>query len=358
MDDASRRALTYPLSHLTCSSATWIARGVQYLFGSGGRRSTTSRLGLFDDSGRGTAPVSSTDGGGYIPRYDDGAGRSTAPGLYSSAAFGEPLFGTRSRDSLIDEEDRHGDEAFLFQEQHMPRSHSAAPLLRETKSLGPPPGYLMNRTSAIDAVPQMQRSASTGVIGGGQQKSSSSVLHSLGLDSDGADLGSVSRPAPKTLMDLIQEDFPSSPSPYSEYSSHSRPRTASPPSQYNRMDNRMDNGRYGMEQQERISRMDNGRYGMEQQVRVAYSQQDQVGDITHSMDHMRLNTRDGYAVSTVVYGFSSCIIRRHVFLTSYKHLSIVSAARATGHALRLAAATFRKCARESRAALRLCPCRL
>jgi hypothetical protein len=47
-----------------------------------------------------------------------------------------------------------------------------------------------------------RRPASTGVIGG-IQSSSSAVLHSLGLGGNGA-----VRPAAKTLMDLIQEDFP------------------------------------------------------------------------------------------------------------------------------------------------------
>lgn len=272
-----------------------------------------------DDSGRGTAPVSSTDGSGYIPKYND-AGRSTASGLYSAA---EPLFGSRSRGSLIDDEDLKDDnETFLFQQQHMPRSHSAAPLLRESKSLGPPPGYAMNGMNPnIQMNVGMQRSSSTGVIGA-QQKSSSSVLHSLGLDSDGSELGAV-KPAPKTLMDLIQEDFPTSPSPVyneeqdgsyrSEYSSHSRPRTASPPSQYNRADNRS----YEFEQQQqqqRVARMEDGRYGMEQHERVTYSQRDTVGDMTHSMDRMRINTRDGYAVSNVAYLFLAVVSNDALFL--------------------------------------------
>lgn len=213
-----------------------------------------------------------------------------------------------SRGSLIDDEDlQGGDEAFLFQEQRMQRSQSAAPLLRESKSLGPPPGYAMGQRSASnDMNVGLQRSASTGVIGG-HQKSSSSVLRSLGLDSDGSDLGAV-RPAPKTLMDLIQEDFPSSPSPMYKpdqqddtYRSElPRPRTASPPSQYDRVP--VDNARYEMEQQERARRLDNGRYGMEQHE-WSYRQQQQqnaMGDITHSMDRMCVNGRDDYAVSTLL----------------------------------------------------------
>jgi hypothetical protein len=78
-----------------------------------------------------------------------------------------------------------------------------------------------------------RRAASTGVIGHGQS-SSSAVLNSLGLG------GGAVRPAAKTLMDLIQEDFPpeggdvygDSFSPGN--SCNDRPRTTSPLSQQTR----------------------------------------------------------------------------------------------------------------------------
>jgi hypothetical protein len=78
-----------------------------------------------------------------------------------------------------------------------------------------------------------RRPASTGVIGH-TQSSSSAVLNSLGLG------GGAVRPAAKTLMDLIQEDFPpeggdmysDSFSPSNAYMD--RPRTTSPLSQQNR----------------------------------------------------------------------------------------------------------------------------
>lgn len=293
----------------------------QYLFGNGRRTPPTSRLGLYESNlrvdGRGTAPGSSGEGGGgFIPQYNDGAGRSTAPGLYSGE---ETLFGSRrSRRSLIDDEDLSGggDEAFLFPERGMLRSQSAAPLLlRESKSLGPPPGYAMNqRSRSTDTNAGLQRSASTGVIGG-QQKNTSSVLRSLGLDSDGTDLCAV-RPAPKTLMDLIQEDFPASPSPVYkpeqqedsyrsiEHSSHSLQRNASLSPQYDHMDG----GRYGMDQRERQNRIDEERYRMEQRERALYSpQQDPMGNITHSMDHMRVSHRDEYVVSIVSF-YCSCLL--------------------------------------------------
>jgi hypothetical protein len=58
-----------------------------------------------------------------------------------------------------------------------------------------------------------RRSASTGVIGDiHRQGGSSSVLHSLGLGA-----GIAVRPAAKTLMDLIQEDYPKE--PYGEHTS-------------------------------------------------------------------------------------------------------------------------------------------
>lgn len=274
---------------------------LQFLFGRGRQKSAVSRFGLFDTSGRDTAPALDTRS--FIPGYEKEAvaGKSTAPGLYSSSAFDEPIFGTRNRSSLLDDEDGHDDNAFLFNPQLMPRSHSAAPTLRESKSLGPPPGYEMNRTNASDvhnATAGLQRSASTGVIGG-RQKTSSSVLRSLMLDSEGDEpgLGAV-RPAPKTLMDLIQEDFPTSPSPiYSaqqrESTYHERPRTASPPSHYNRSGN----SRYEMEQQGRLTQRANSHYGMENLEQVRYGHRDEIGNYTHSMDRTSMNTSEAYGVS-------------------------------------------------------------
>jgi hypothetical protein len=86
---------------------------------------------------------------------------------------------------------------------------------------------------------------------GGQQNSSSAVLNSLGL---GTGSGAV-RPAAKTLMDLIQEDFPpESPvdagdlycSEFQQGSSYSmeRPRTTSPLSSQNHSIRRSDHFLY------------------------------------------------------------------------------------------------------------------
>lgn len=133
--------------------------------------------------------------------------------------------------------------------ENLIRSHSAAPSLDGRLSVGPPPGLANSETpvvsnrSGVDSylgpamdtsrILQMgqRRPASTGVISG-YQSTSSSVLHSLGLGSGGA-----VRPAAKTLMDLIQEDFPpespfegnghSSPFPRDEIYLE-RPRTTSP----------------------------------------------------------------------------------------------------------------------------------
>ncbi|KAL3920220.1 MAG: hypothetical protein SGILL_003371, partial [Bacillariaceae sp.] len=154
------------------------------------------------------------------------------------------------------------------------RSHSAAPTFDGGLSMGPPPGLARRETPLVSnrsnarhnhiigggakdsyLEPSMNRShilqlgqrrpASTGVIGG-SQTSSSAVLDSLGLGSRG---GAV-RPAAKTLMDLIQEDFPPELSietagdlygndfPRESAYGIERPRTTSPlSSQYNALGN-------------------------------------------------------------------------------------------------------------------------
>ena len=136
------------------------------------------------------------------------------------------------------------------------RSHSAAPSLDGRLSVGPPPGLANSDTplasnrsdylqpalssSRIRQLGQ-RRPASTGIIGdsGGP---SSAVLSSLGLG--GSSNGAV-RPAAKTLMDLIQEDFPPESPLYNDpYTPNTpresnniyleRPRTTSPLSQQSR----------------------------------------------------------------------------------------------------------------------------
>lgn len=90
------------------------------------------------------------------------------------------------------------------------RSQSAAP------NIAPPPGMGGHIFDSVSDILQtgMRRPASTGVIGSSAESS-------------------ISRPIPKTLMELIQEDFPKTPSPeytsgIGEYGSN-RPRSASPP---------------------------------------------------------------------------------------------------------------------------------
>jgi hypothetical protein len=151
--------------------------------------------------------------------------------------------------------------------ENLVRSQSAAPSFDGGLSMGPPPGLAQRETplvsnrssngpasllapdsyleSSLDRSYILQlgqrRPASTGVIDG-SQTSSSSVLSSLGF---GTGIGAV-RPAAKTLMDLIQEDFPpESPgfgtgdfygSSFQRESAYAldRPRTTSPlSSQYN-----------------------------------------------------------------------------------------------------------------------------
>lgn len=156
-------------------------------------------------------------------------------------------FGNGSRLGSMDMMDRRSIGENLI------RSHSAAPSFDGRLSMGPPPGLansetpLVSNQTARDSYlePAMdtsrilqlgqRRPASTGVIGG-TQNSSSDVLRSLGLGPLGSASGGAVRPAAKTLMDLIQEDFPpESPGDLNRYSAYprdeiyvERPRTTSP----------------------------------------------------------------------------------------------------------------------------------
>lgn len=135
------------------------------------------------------------------------------------------------------------------------RSQSATPYLDGRLSVGPPPGlensetpvvsnlassrdsYLESDRSRLQQLGQ-RRSASTGVIG---ESSPSPALYTHSLESfDDSTSGAV-RPAAKTLMDLIQEDFTPESSPDVTYQNDfprgdvyfDRPRTASPLSSQN-----------------------------------------------------------------------------------------------------------------------------
>lgn len=145
------------------------------------------------------------------------------------------------------------------------RSHSAAPSYESRRPLDVHPGHhghhghpglsssktpqTCNRTSresylgpSLDTASILQlgqrRPASTGVIGANQNLSSLTMA-SLGLSPGSGSPGAV-RPSAKSLMDLIQEDFPpESPldargfnSPYTSRNEFilERPRTTSPPS--------------------------------------------------------------------------------------------------------------------------------
>lgn len=101
---------------------------------------------------------------------------------------------------------------------NLERSQSAAPNLLNRSSSNarvvPPPGLgsIGNSNHQRDSDAnnynigsQQQRPASTGLIGENSDRSSS-MLSSLGIDSFGSNAVGTVRPAPKTLMDLIQED--------------------------------------------------------------------------------------------------------------------------------------------------------
>eukprot|EP00543_Licmophora_paradoxa_P007645 CAMPEP_0202456796 /NCGR_PEP_ID=MMETSP1360-20130828/13967_1 /ASSEMBLY_ACC=CAM_ASM_000848 /TAXON_ID=515479 /ORGANISM="Licmophora paradoxa, Strain CCMP2313" /LENGTH=969 /DNA_ID=CAMNT_0049076711 /DNA_START=77 /DNA_END=2986 /DNA_ORIENTATION=+ len=110
----------------------------------------------------------------------------------------------------------------------MERSRSAAP------QINPPPG-MENHNTAYEldrTVLGERRSASAGVLGG-DNETSSSVFASLGLDPESSHrsrIGSAVRPAPKTLMDLIQEDTPNDTPSSLAYNGNGliRPSTAAP----------------------------------------------------------------------------------------------------------------------------------
>lgn len=124
--------------------------------------------------------------------------------------------------------------------ERMIRPQSATPSLDERLSVAPPPGlenrggtpvtsnvaphdtYLESDRSHLRQLGQ-RRPASTGVIG--ERNSPSATLHSLGLPSTS---GAV-RPAAKTLMALIQEDFsPETPDLYQDEVYFDRQESASP----------------------------------------------------------------------------------------------------------------------------------
>lgn len=183
--------------------------------------SSSFLVGLRDNTGRATAPhVGYGDQGGALSETMLNSGLDSNAGFYRSGSVGTEFSGIRIDDN------RQRDE-------HMVRSRSAAPSLLDRSTLGPPPGLGINSNSE-DAFSShfgrsqtrghimeigQRRSASTGVL---SDPETYSVLSSLGLDmsSDRRDSGAV-RPAPKTLMDLIQEDIPND-------QIHSRPQTAAP----------------------------------------------------------------------------------------------------------------------------------
>jgi hypothetical protein len=144
--------------------------------------------------------------------YEATKGRSSVPASMDPALSGlSPHFGSR-----VGSLDQHSIGENII------RSRSAAPSLDGGLSLGPPPGlensqtphasnashdsYLDSDRSHLFHLGQ-RRPASTGVMGT-SQNSSSSVLQSLGSLGLGSVNGGAVRPAAKTLMDLIQEDFP------------------------------------------------------------------------------------------------------------------------------------------------------
>ena len=179
-----------------------------------------------------------------LPRQFNGASNSRFDSSLDRAAVGENLIRSQSAapsfdGRLADARLGLGPPGFATREG---LSHRETPLVSNrtggdfSNRTGEGDSYLTESVVDRSYIYQMaqRRPASTGVIGQ-TQNSSLSVLSSLGLGSAG---GGAVRPAAKTLMDLIQEDFPESSmggdgydvyareNPYME-----RPRTTSPLSQ-------------------------------------------------------------------------------------------------------------------------------
>jgi Pumilio-family RNA binding repeat len=184
--------------------------------------SSSFLAGLRDSTGRSTAPITAGYGGGGLSEalLNNSGMTGTTAGMYRSGSVGTQFSGLDFDDNRrIDEQ--------------MVRSRSAAPSMLGRSSLMPPPGLGMSShngeapSSLFGNAPTrnnimemgQRRAASTGLLGE-YDPDSYSVLSSLGREFDHGGSGAV-RPAPKTLMDLIQEDIPND---------HviSRPQTAAP----------------------------------------------------------------------------------------------------------------------------------
>mmetsp|Transcript_32756 Transcript_32756/g.37267 ORF Transcript_32756/g.37267 Transcript_32756/m.37267 type:complete len:938 (+) Transcript_32756:205-3018(+) len=194
------------------------------------------------------------------------------------------------------------------------RSQSAAPtLLTNGNSLGvgPPPGLAgigssnHQHPAAVERDnytigSQQQRPASTGLIGDNTD-APSAMLSSLGIDSLSSNGAGAVRPAPKTLMDLIQEDM----SPgrtlnnnvsFGGYSNltrnDGRPRTASPP-QNEPFDEHFHH-RENYSTQHQIQQQYHTHLQQQQQQQQLgmdkqYLPTDQLGGISQGMDRLQLN---------------------------------------------------------------------
>lgn len=232
---------------------------------------------------------------------NDSRGRASVPGYHDKPppGFSSDIFsGSVGGSSHLGQSDRQ------WIGENLTRSRSAAPTFDGGFALGLPPGLANRETPlssnrsgdsylepALDNSHILQfgerRPASTGVIGG-SQSSSAAVLSSLGL---GSSSGAV-RPAAKTLMDLIQEDFPPESPLYGdsyginnsrENAYLERPRTTSPLSQ---------------------PRDQQFMYGGHDEI----SRRDATGSLTDSFDRFQIHQGGAYnsTVSTLVYPNYSC----------------------------------------------------
>jgi len=118
-------------------------------------------------------------------------------------SIGESLVRPRSANPSFDNRNSIGlPPGFTSRQETPPHSNQSGAVIGNSTYLDDP---YVDRSQILQL--GQRRPASTGVIGD-SQSSSSSVLNSLGLGIGGGTSGKAVRPAAKTLMDLIQEDYP------------------------------------------------------------------------------------------------------------------------------------------------------
>jgi len=242
---------------------------------------------------------------------------ASGPPLASSTAYSGSLLSNALLSSGLSQESLQQSTTDLV------RSQSAAPNLLNRSCSGntrvvPPPGLgsISNSNHQLDSVSdnynigsQQQRPASTGLIGENSDRSSS-MLSSLGIDSFGSNAVGTVRPAPKTLMDLIQEDASpvsnsnnesfeghnnfgttrsqtAAPAFVHEDNAYEQPRTNSPPLRYEA---------FGEHFNQRTNSHGDNQQQVQPEISEKYLASDQINMLSQGVDRLQLG-RQQYAIS-------------------------------------------------------------